>query len=113
MWKIYRCSQIFEMGNRGAGGVQPEELLTNKLGVINETITLVLVVKHPHENYPLFYLGGIRQNAYFYSCGNYGRCGRISFLETSRGGGPWRCAALKNVMVVKHKCKRPMTISRF
>ena len=48
--------------------LQPNELSWDERCVINETITYVLAGKYLHDSLPLFYVGGIRLNTYFYSC---------------------------------------------
>ena len=38
---------------------------------------------------PLFYVGGLWQKAYFYSCGYHKGCGRIGCTNTFRESGTW------------------------
>ena len=62
-----RLSDLFVNGNLGGGVcVIPEELGTNKTGVMEETVDTVLAGKHPHAKKPLLYVGGVQRNAYFY-----------------------------------------------
>ena len=61
-----------------------------KTVIMEETIAMVLARKFPREKKsPLFYVGGVQQNAFF-PLVHYRGCGLIGPLNTSGGVGPRR-----------------------
>ena len=56
--------------------------------IMKETLESFLAVKHP--KFPLFYVGGVRQNTYFHSRGYFGGCGLIGRAKTFGEFGPQR-----------------------
>ena len=63
-------------------------MVSDKTGVMEETIATVLSKKKCHPPPLLLYAGNVRRNAYFYSYGYYGGCGQIGYTKISGSLGP-------------------------
>ena len=72
------------------GFLQPDKLAHEKVGVLDEIITLVLAGKYPHKKIPSVLIVGIQRKYYFNSFGNYEGCGQIDCAEMFGEFGPWR-----------------------
>ena len=84
-----RKATIFFCERETWGVLVPEELATNRMGIMEETAKTVLDKKHLHEKNTLFYVRGVRRKTYFYSRGYYGGCGQIGCVYTF--GEIWYC----------------------
>ena len=62
---------------------------TDQMGVMDKTVPEILAQREStQEKTPLFYVGGVWGNSYFYSIVYYGGCGQVGCAETCRGSRP-------------------------
>ena len=75
---------IFERDSGGGGGYYPMKWCPIKLILLRKPSRRFWRKKSTQKTSPLFYAGGVQQNAYFYSRVYYRGCGQIGCTKTIR-----------------------------